>query len=310
MNKLNFLLIGTGAVGSYYMGKISRAGVHITSLSITDYEIIKKKGIQINSINKDFKFIPDKTIKSTSEYLLIPDYIIIATKALPEIDVIAMIKNIIHKKTTIVLLQNGIDIETKIFNAYPDNEVISGLAYITVNKIAPATINHQANGWLVIGKYPNGISKKTKLLSKIFNEAGVQCTLEKDINLARWKKLIWNASYNVISVLGGGLTTKEMTQSKEINSLITGIMKEVILLADKSGYKIDESLIDEYINFTSKMPANKTSMLLDYENKRPMEVEAILGNTIKMAKKINMAVPHLESLYPLLKTINQKNRKN
>jgi 2-dehydropantoate 2-reductase len=47
------------------------------------------------------------------------------------------------------------------------------------------------------------------------------------------------------------------------------------------------------------MPAYKTSMALDYENGRPMELEAILGNTVRAAGKLGVATPNLDAIYAL-----------
>ena len=69
-------------------------------------------------------------------------------------------------------------------------------------------------------------------------------------------------------------------------------------------------MIRKNIEDTEKMTPYKTSMLLDYENKRPMEVEAILGNALRIAGKYNIKTPHLKTLYALLTLINDKNLKS
>jgi 2-dehydropantoate 2-reductase len=49
------------------------------------------------------------------------------------------------------------------------------------------------------------------------------------------------------------------------------------------------------------MPPYKTSMLLDYEAGRPMEIEVILGNTVRASRREGIDSPYLESLYATLK---------
>jgi ketopantoate reductase len=46
-------------------------------------------------------------------------------------------------------------------------------------------------------------------------------------------------------------------------------------------------------------------MLLDYENHRKMECEAILGNVIKLAEEHNLSTPYIEVMFALLNSINQ-----
>ena len=57
---------------------------------------------------------------------------------------------------------------------------------------------------------------------------------------------------------------------------------------------------------TRAMPAYKTSMALDYENGRPMEIEAILGNTVRAARKMGVAMPALDSIYAMAKMVEAK----
>jgi 2-dehydropantoate 2-reductase len=54
---------------------------------------------------------------------------------------------------------------------------------------------------------------------------------------------------------------------------------------------------------TSSMPAYKTSMALDYENGRPMEIEAILGNVVRAARKLHVATPALDAIYAIAKMV-------
>ena len=77
-------------------------------------------------------------------------------------------------------------------------------------------------------------------------------------------------------------------------------MKEVCLLAKADGYNLTDDVIDKNIEATLNMKPYKTSMLLDFEAKRDMEIEAILGNAISFAEKKNIPVPHMESLYGLI----------
>ena len=59
--------------------------------------------------------------------------------------------------------------------------------------------------------------------------------------------------------------------------------------------------MEKNIDSTYKMPPYKTSMLLDFEARRPMETEAILGNTVRAGRRAGVKIPHLESIYALMK---------
>ena len=77
-------------------------------------------------------------------------------------------------------------------------------------------------------------------------------------------------------------------------------MQDVVNIANALGHPVSASLIDANMTNTHAMPPYKTSMLLDFENHRPMEIEAILGNARRAAQRVNISVPYLDALYALL----------
>ena len=308
-SKTKILLVGTGAIGGYYGAKLSQSGAEISTLCRSDYSTVKEKGISVTSIQGDLHMTPAHVIKDAAEYPDIPDFIIIATKVLPDINIPEIIQKAVHPHTALVLLQNGIDIETPVLKAFPKNEIISGLAFICVTRTAPGVIDHQDYGRLVIGTYPSGITDKVKLLHSLFTSAGVSCEIDQDIIAARWKKLVWNAPFNPISVLAGGADTKAMLESKPTLNLVQHVMEEVLILAKATGHPLPEEIVKKNIDDTLVMTPYKTSMLNDYESRRPMEVEAILGNAVRIAHEHRISVPHIESLYGILSLADTGNTK-
>ncbi|MDQ2085199.1 2-dehydropantoate 2-reductase [Herbivorax sp. ANBcel31] len=310
MEKINILVVGTGAIGSFYGGKLAMAGANVSALIRSDYEHVHKKGIYVKSINGDFVFKPDETIKKVEDYSKTPDYIIVSTKVLPSINIEKIIKPKVGSNTAIVLIQNGIDIEDPIAKAFPENDIISCLAFIGVSKTGSGQINHQEFGRIVIGNYPKSNTQKVAKLDELFSKSGVPCIIDENIIASRWKKLIWNAPFNPISVIGGRLTTDIILKNDESLDFTKKIMKEIIGLANAFGYNLPQSLVDENISNTLKMKPYKPSMLLDYEHKRPLEVEAILGNAVRLARKKDFPVPNLEAIYAMLLLLDENNRVN
>ena len=304
----DILLVGTGAVGSYYGARLAQAGARVSVLCRSDYDAVKKNGIAVKSVSGDYHFIPVQVLCKAEEYNGKPDYIIVATKVLPEVNVPSMINKAVSRNSSIVLLQNGIEIEEPVATAFPDNEIISAIAFISVHRPAFGVIEHMDYGKAVIGRYPAGTSEKTEALARLFRNAGVPCDIDPDIITARWRKLMWNAPFNPISVLCGGADTAEMVRSEPTLSLAVAVMKEIAELAEKAGHPVPSSAIETIVANTRSMAPTRTSMLQDHELRRPMEVEAILGNTVQIARRLHVPVPHCESLYGLLKLVDEKNR--
>jgi 2-dehydropantoate 2-reductase len=305
LSQPRILVVGTGAVGGFYGGKLAQTGARVATLCRSDYETVRSEGIDIKSTYGDFIFAPDQVIRDLKEYGSPPDYILVALKVLPEIDTAEIIRTTVGPETVIVLLQNGVEIDEPVAQAFPDNEIISGLAFICVTRSAPGHIEHIDFGRLVIGRYPAGPSEKTDKLAALFNKAGVPCEVTEDVVTARWRKLVWNAPFNPISVLGGSADTKTMMENPESEKLARQVMEEVCRIAEAAGHSLPNDVVKQNLDGTRKMAPYKTSMLVDFEAGRPMEVEAILGNALRTAARHNVAAPHMESLYALLKLLDK-----
>jgi 2-dehydropantoate 2-reductase len=308
MSNNKVLIVGAGAIGAYFGGRLAQTGMEVSVVCRSNYEQVKASGFEVKSINGDFSFKPAGVYRSASEYPEAADYLIVTTKVLPDIDVVEIIKAAVKPGTAIVLIQNGIEIEKDIAAAFPENELISSIAYIGVFQTGDGRIEHQAAGRLKMGVYPGGLSEKTKLLSAAFNKAGVECEAVDNIEFFRWVKLVWNTPYNPVSVLAGGVDTKVISTTETLENLCAALMKEVCAVARSRGIELPEDIIQKNLDYTRNFPPYKTSMLLDFENKRPLEVEAIVGNVLRIAGEGKVPVPYLETIYALLRSADIQNR--
>jgi 2-dehydropantoate 2-reductase len=296
---MKVLVIGTGAVGGFYGAQLARQGARVAVIARTDYDVIRQHGIHVKSPEGDYHFVPEQVARDAAELPEKPDYALLCVKVVEHADRVGLLRGALGPETAIVLVSNGIDIEAEIARAFPDNELISGLAFICVTRTAPGRIWHQAYGRLALGNYPRGVSEKTRRLAAAFERAGVSCTATEDITAARWQKCVWNAPFNPLSVLSGGLMTDDILGAQE--PFVRAIMQEVCHIATAVGHPLPEDIVEKNIASTRKMPPYKTSMLLDFEAGRPMETEAILGNVVRAGQSAGAPIPRLESLYALMK---------
>ncbi|MBE6366846.1 MAG: 2-dehydropantoate 2-reductase [Lentisphaerae bacterium] len=301
---MKILNVSCGAVGAYFCGRLAEQGAEVAVTVRSDRELIAQKGFEIQSIAGDFIFRPTQVLSSAAEYHEHADYIILTSKVLPDADAVELLRPAVQAGTVIVLIQNGLGIEDAIAEAFPENEILSAVAYIGVTRVAPGKLAHQGAGRLTIGKFGGGKSEAGTRLCQLFNQANVQADYTEDIAFYRWKKLLWNVPFNCLSVLGGGLLTNEMTDSGELEELCRKLMREVIATAWKCGVKLPDSMVEENIEYTRNFPSYKTSMLIDCENSRPLEVEAIAGSVVALARKHQIPIPCLETVYALLKAFD------
>lgn len=296
---MNVLVIGAGAVGSFYGAQLARQGAAVSVVARSDYDYVRQHGIQIQSPLGDYHFVPKQVVRDAAELREKPDYVLLCVKVVEHADRVGLLRGALGPHTAIVLVCNGIDIEAEIAEAFPDNELISGLAFICVTRTAPGRIWHQAYGRMALGGYPRGLSDQARRLAAAFEQAGIDCVATEDIATARWQKCVWNAPFNPLSMLSGGLSTNDILTTQE--PFVRAIMGEVCEIAAAVGHPLPEDIVAKNIVSTRKMPPYKTSMLLDFEAGRPMETEAILGNAVHAGQRAGVPIPHLESVYALMK---------
>lgn len=308
---MKILIIGCGGIGSFFGGKLSLNNDFQVSVALnSNLEAVKNNGLKIKSIQGDFDFQIDR-IFDVHKKMENPDFdcIVIATKALPNINQVNLLKNFINsKETSILIIQNGIDTEKEILNAFPENEIASIVAYIGVAKENPNLISHTGgNGILQIGMM-NRPAPSEKILKLIdtWNKYNCPAAIFENIRLKRYEKLLWNIPFNSISVLGGDLLTNEMTDRAELENLCRKIMEEIIQVAASENIILPADIVDEKIEYTRNFPPYASSMLVDYRKSRKLEVDAIVGNLLQIAKTNNIQTPYIETIYALLKSVNNK----
>ena len=306
---MRVLVLGAGSVGVYFGGRLAQSGAEVSVVARRDYDAAVRSGYEVASITGDFHFTPHLVLKDSADYPGVADYVILCSKVLPTIDRVALLRPAIRSsETVIVLIQNGIDIEEEIKDAFPENELLSTIAYIGASRPAPGKVLHQGSGVLQMGVYPRGISPALERLTTAFAAANVKCEMMEDIVFTRWNKLLWNLPYNPVSVLAGGADTARMSRRDELEQLCADLMSEVIRVANAAGVALAEPLAEKQREYTRDFPPYKTSMLQDYEAGRALEVEAILGNTLRVARRYDVEVPRIACCYALLTSVDELNR--
>ncbi len=301
MKRDKILIVGAGAIGAFYGALLAKTGAEVSVVCRSDYDIVRKQGYLIESDDLgNWTFTPSQIVKNAADYAAEADYVILCTKLTADCDRVRLIKAAVSQNTCIAFIQNGVEIEQELIDAFPDNEIISGLAFICCNRTQPGVIHHLAYGKLTLGSLnkPPEQTERARHLSQLINQAGIESITTDNIVNSRWLKCLWNASFNPLSVLSDGLSTKDILNTQE--SLVRTIMQEVSAIAAACGQALPLDSININITNTQAMPPYKTSMLLDYERGQPMETEAILGNTVRAAKREQIASPTLNTLYALL----------
>lgn len=184
----------------------------------------------------------------------------------------------------------------------------------SVHSESPNHIKH--NHWTrtTIGPYVEGADEKiaqerVERFAGLLKDAGIPDVDVLDhigMQFARWHKTAINASVNPTAVLAGGVTNQGVSLDDELCLHAKGVMKEVLGAAEVVlGHDLPASLPTVeavWEGVKEDMSGSKASMLVDWEAKRPVELEAILGEPLRQARTVGFAMPRTQSLYALLRS--------
>lgn len=304
-DKPRILVVGAGAIGSFYGAILKRAGCEVSVVLRSDYDAVKESGFRFTSPLGELSWQPDRVYRPDDIPDAFPDYVLLCVKVLPGVDRAALVHPWMGEHTGLVLIENGLDIERELAEAYPTNPLVSCLAFIAVSRVAPGEVKHQAYGQLVMGNFPRGFDEHCQRLSGLFREGGIDINDTEAVVGERWRKCAWNTPFNPFSVLCNGADTLSILDAPGGEDLIRTMMQEVMAVAAADGYPLPADLVEKNLAGTRKMGAYKNSMALDYLNERPIELDAILGNVVAIARQHGVPVPHLETVLVALRVRQQ-----
>lgn len=289
----------------------------------SDYEAVKRHGVQIKSPNGDFRVHPHAAARP--EEIGPCDLVLIALKTTANSEFPKLLPPLVGPQTLIVTLQNGLGNEEQLARIFPATQVLGGLCFVCLNRIAPGTIHHIEHGLIVLGEFSGKPEPRTHALAEEFRKAGVPCRVSDNLAKAHWEKLTWNIPFNglgVASVLGfeavasgdpnaaSGprgecLATDALLRDPKWLQLVRELIDEVGAAAAALGYPLPADIATQQIERTRTMGPYKASTLLDFEQNRPLELESLFVEPLRQAHKAGVKMPRLEALVRVLRHLAQ-----
>jgi len=288
-------VVGSGAIGLYYGGRLAAAGEDVRFLMRSDFERVTSEGIKVDSVHGDFGLPQVKAYRSSAEIGPV-DLVIVAWKATSNNHLSEVLKPLLHATTQVLTLQNGLGNCESLAEIVGDDRVLGALCFVCINRLAPGVVSHSAGGSMSIGEWRPNQQGRAAELERRFKAAGVQATAVESLEQAQWEKLVWNIPFNGLSVADGGVTTDVLLESLERESHLRALMGEVIAGGRALGLRLEDRLIDYHIDRTRPMGPYRTSSMIDFVEGREVEVTPIWGEPLARARKAGVAMPQTEAL--------------
>lgn len=344
--QVHIVFVGAGAVGCFYASRLHHPdlGLHVSLVARSNYKAIEKSGVELQT-----RTFGDYTFHPTAAYPSIDaaaaaradggargqgagwDYIFVTTKALPDVsDDSAMIAPLVGPRSCIVLIQNGVGVEEPFRRRFPGTPIVSAVTIVSAEQTSPGVVRQNRWTRVSIGPYTDGLGTDAAATGEL-SRRGEQCTKEltawwrdaggiKDVDphdeiglqTVRWHKLCINAAMNPSAVLSGGRGNADMVTDPELRRHLAGVMSEIWDSVPRilgRGFPEGMATPDRIIRSTERNTGARPSMLLDWEDGKPLELEVILGNPVRIARARGVEMPRLQTLYALLRSAQEARKK-
>jgi 2-dehydropantoate 2-reductase len=297
-------VVGSGAIGSYYGGKLAAAGSGVHFLVRGDLSEARRDGLRIRGPAEDIHISKINCHNSTRE--IGPcDLVLIAVKATSNMLIVDLIPPLLDEQTMLLTLQNGLGNEEFLAKHSGVQRV---LCFICLTRPSRTEVQRHDYGHIVIGEYGGAPQPRTHAVAAEFNRARVICSVTNNLALEHWRKLVWNIPFNGLSILAGGADTAAIRADKNLRRATIPLMEETITAANQCGYALTPDVLEEQIKRTETMGEYRPSTLLDWETGRPLEIEGIWGEPLRRASAAGAQTPRLEIVYALLKALDGARR--
>jgi 2-dehydropantoate 2-reductase len=299
---MNITIIGAGAMGSlfgYHLAQ-SRENVLLVDIWKEHVNTINSKGLAVELDGKiqrvDIKASThiDETEKS--------DLVIVFVKSTQTEEAAAQALKCLNDQGLVLTLQNGIGNADKISQIVDPDRVVAGTTSHGATLQAPGFIRHAGNGPTTIGMWSQKSSKNLENIKNLLCRVGIDTTIENDIRLVVWKKLIINVGINAITALTG-IKNGSIVDAVPTGELVRSAVQESCDVALVHGVKLPHDIADQVFKVARATASNRSSMGQDVDHKRQTEIDAINGAIVNLAQEKGIQVPVNRTLTALIKTM-------
>ena len=310
---MKYIIIGAGGTGGILGFYMTKAGKDVTLIARNAHlEAMKKQGLSVQKMwTNETETIPvgAESMESYEAKGEKADVILVCVKKYSLDSCIPFIQNISHKNTIVVPVLNVYGTGAYLQEKLPKVLVTDGCIYVSANiKQAGVLLQHgeilrvffgvrekedlkKLNGQL------NGEYKAERLLKKIaqdFKDSGIDGILSDNIKRDALTK------FSYVSPIGtAGLylhaVAGDFQREGEARELFKTLIREIVTLANAMGITFEEDLVERNLKILSNLPEEATtSMQRDVIEGKQSEIDGLVYEVVRMAKKYGVEVPAYE----------------
>ena len=304
---MRIAIVGAGAVGGYFGARLAHAGQDVTFIARGAHlAAIRARGLHVVS-----PALGDFTVKARAEEHTAAvgpvDLVIFAVKAYDNDTAIPQLAPLVGSDTAVLTLQNGVDSTTELASAVGESQVLGGTTYVATAVEAPGRIAQTGvHRSIIFGEVFGSrgrITPRVQAIADVLEAADIQVTPVADARVPIWDKFVYLAAFSGFTG-ASRLAIGHIWKYPHVREMFYAASREIAAIAKAEGVAISANRFETLEEYMANIPpTTRSSLLIDLEQGKRIEVEALQGAAVRRAARHGVPVPIMATLYALLKPL-------
>ncbi|MCZ0873053.1 2-dehydropantoate 2-reductase [Peribacillus sp. AS_1] len=299
---MNIVIIGAGALGSYFGGRLQQAGQDVQYLVRKNRaKQLKENGISITSPHGNYQF-NDLHITENVNDIEKVDLVILAVKGQHLQGTLTDLKVLVEKGTKVLPLLNGLEHISILQEALGEEAVLGGSAFIIATLDEKGHVIHSnENHDLIYGPLHPSQKKICDEFEQAAGTAIMKVSRTENILIRMWIKYMFITAFSGVTT-ASNLPIGTIRRYPETNGLLEKVLVEMKELANAYDVGITVENIAQALENMAGLPHESTSsMHQDRRKGLTLEVEHLQGGALRLADKVGLKLPVIGTIYSLIK---------
>jgi 2-dehydropantoate 2-reductase len=313
---------GLGAVGGLVAARLALAGHEVSALARgATLAAVRERGLALTT-SQGGRHIARIHAADSAATLAMPELLIVAFKGAAFAADAPQLAPLIGPQTIVLPMMNGVpwwflqpgdakplasvDPHGRIAATVPLAQTLGAVVHLTCVSTAPGEVKHGFGERLIIGEPGGNASERVARVAALLDGAGFQAERSNDIRRDIWFKLWGNMTTNPVSALTGA-SCDTILDDELVRAFMARGMEEAAAIGARIGCPIEQTP-EARMNVTRQLGAFKTSMLVDAEHGRALELDALVGAVREIGARVDVATPNIDALHGLARLMDRKNQ--
>ena len=309
-------IVGAGAIGGLIGARLA-ASTDCEVSALARGETLAALNAEGWRLKQGDRLVTGKAHASSDARELGPqDLVVVAVKAPSMAPIAAQIGALLKPDTIVLPAMNGVpwwfsqglpavgdqplqsvDPGGAIARAIPLSHVIGCVVHLSAATTEPGLVQHRNGMGLIVGEPDGSTSARLETLHELLVKAGFDVTSSDAIRHDIWYKLWGNMTMNPVSAITGA-TGDRMLDDPLVRGFCSAAMREAAAIGARIGCVIDQDPEARHA-ITRELGAFKTSMLVDVERGKPIELDAIVTAVHELGRRTGVPTPNIDALLGL-----------